>query len=87
MATPVSTVKALDPHHLYMGFWIVINWWENEEDWRIMSRYVDVVGIDRYATNYDDAQVQLLFGLVRVPSEPPRVGARRHAPNGPVRTR
>ncbi|MFY0573859.1 carbohydrate-binding protein [Cystobacter fuscus] len=63
-----TTVKALDPNHLYMGFWIVFNWWENEEDWRIMTRYVDVIGFDRYAFTYDNAQVQRLFGEADKPA-------------------
>ncbi|HEX8535866.1 MAG TPA: hypothetical protein VF664_00280, partial [Cystobacter sp.] len=63
-----TTVKALDPNHLYMGFWIVFNWWENEEDWRLMTRYVDVIGFDRYAFTYDNAQVQRLFGEADKPA-------------------
>jgi hypothetical protein len=57
-----ATFKKLAPNHLYMGFWIMPGWWESEDDWRIMARHVDVIGLDRYAFNYDNAQVQRLLG-------------------------
>lgn len=43
------TVKATDPNHLYLGFWISIGWWVNDEDWRLIARHCDVVGYDNYS--------------------------------------
>ena len=43
------TVKAIDPDHLYLGFWISIGWWVNDEDWRLIARHCDVVGYDNYS--------------------------------------
>lgn len=43
------TVKAADPNHLYLGFWISIGWWVNDEDWRLIARHCDVVGYDYYS--------------------------------------
>ena len=47
-----QTVKSIDPNHLYLGTWLVIGWWENEEDWRIIARHCDVMSYDRYALAY-----------------------------------
>ena len=63
-----NTFKSLAPNHLYMGFWIVLGWWEHEEDWRIMARHVDVIGYDRYGFSYDDARLQRLLGEADKPS-------------------
>lgn len=46
------TVKELDPNHLFFGFWIGIGLWENEEDWRMMAQFTDVVGYDRYSDEF-----------------------------------
>ena len=43
------TVKAIDPNHLYLGFWIAVGWWENEEDWRLIAKHCDMVGYDNYS--------------------------------------
>jgi len=43
------TVKTIDPNHLYLGFWISIGWWVNDEDWRLIARHCDVVGYDYYS--------------------------------------
>jgi len=48
------TVKAIDPNHLYLGFWISLGWWENEEDWRLIARHCDVIGYDHYSRAYDN---------------------------------
>ena len=47
-----ETVKEIDPNHLYLGFWITVGWWENEEDWRLIARHCDVIGYDRYRNVY-----------------------------------
>lgn len=49
-----TTLKALDPNHLYLDNWIVPTWWESEEDWRIHARHLDVIGYDRYARQFAD---------------------------------
>ena len=56
-----QAVKALDPHHLYAGFWIVPGWWENEEDWRLIARHCDVIGYDNYAFGFADARLTRLL--------------------------
>ncbi len=61
------TVKSLDPDHLYLGFWLSIGWWENEDDWRTISRHCDVVGYDRYAFSFADAS---FTGLIRQAGKP-----------------
>ncbi|MCC6731312.1 MAG: hypothetical protein IT208_18460 [Chthonomonadales bacterium] len=62
------TVKSLDPDHLYLGFWIVPGWWENEEDWRLAARHCDVVGYDRYAEGFADASFAQLLGELDKPA-------------------
>jgi len=42
------------PLPLYLGFWIVPVWWENEEDWRLGARYCDIISYDRYADVFAD---------------------------------
>lgn len=55
------TVKAIDPNHLYLGFWISIGWWVNDEDFRMIARHCDVVGYDRYSDSFaDPALVRLM---------------------------
>jgi hypothetical protein len=54
------TVKEIDPNHLYLGNWIVPNWWESEDDWRIIARHCDVIGFDRYAAEWEDELVTRL---------------------------
>lgn len=56
-----STVKELDPNHLYFGFWVVPGYWENEADWGLMARHCDVIGYDRYAETFSDEQLRRLF--------------------------
>lgn len=56
-----KTVKALDPNHLYAGFWIVPGWWEDEEDWRLIARHCDVIGYDNYAFQFADARLTRLI--------------------------
>jgi len=56
-----SAVKTIDPNHLYLGFWIVPNWWVNDSDWALIAAHVDVIGYDRYADQFaDDAFSKLL---------------------------
>ncbi|MDQ3812469.1 MAG: hypothetical protein M3347_00805 [Armatimonadota bacterium] len=55
------TVKELDPNHLYLGFWIVPGWWENEEDWRLIARHCDVIGYDYYGFEFADERLLRLL--------------------------
>jgi len=48
------TVKTIDPNHLYLGFWIAIGWWVNDEDLRMIARHCDIVGYDRYSDSFAD---------------------------------
>jgi len=41
--------KEVDPNHLYLGFWIVPDWWVSDEDWNLIAPNVDVIGFDRYS--------------------------------------
>jgi hypothetical protein len=54
------TIKAIDPNHLYLGFWIVPGYWENEDDWALIARHCDVIGYDRYALNFADGLLNRL---------------------------
>jgi hypothetical protein len=65
------TIKELDPNHLYLGFWIVPGWWEEEEDWRLIARHCDVIGYDRYSRTYPSA---LLARLQRETDKPTLCG-------------
>lgn len=47
-----ETVKSIDKNHLYLGFWIVPGWWQNESDWDLIAPYCDVIGYDRYSDLY-----------------------------------
>ncbi|MDR3689100.1 MAG: hypothetical protein P4L46_06950 [Fimbriimonas sp.] len=44
-----AAFKSVDPNHLYFGFWIVPDWWVNDEDWNLIAPNVDVIGFDRYS--------------------------------------
>ncbi len=61
------TVKEIDPHHLYFGFWIVPGWWENEEDWLLSAKHCDVLGYDRYARDFADDWMQRLIARIDKP--------------------
>ena len=62
-----ETFKKVDPNHLYLGFYIIIGWWENEDDWRISAKYCDVVSYDRYAPDFSD---ELMDRLVKEADKP-----------------
>ena len=47
-----ETVKAIDKDHLYLGFWIVPGWWQDESDWDLVAPWCDVIGYDRYSDAY-----------------------------------
>lgn len=55
------TVKEIDPGHLYLGFWIVPGWWEDDEDWRLIAAHCDVIGYDLYAYTFADDHFKRLM--------------------------
>jgi len=55
------TIKTIDPNHLYLGFWISIGWWVNDEDFRMIARHCDVVGYDRYSDSFADSDLARLM--------------------------
>ncbi len=55
-----ETIKGIDPNHLYLGNWIVPGWWVNEDDWRLVAPYCDVIGYDRYSVDYNDERLARL---------------------------
>ena len=75
-----QTVKAIDPNHLYLGFWIVPGWWQNEEDWRLITPWCDVIGYDRYAPTFADAAFD---ALVRESGKPVLCGEFSFPPDYP----
>lgn len=64
-------VKGIDPHHLFMGWWLVPKWWQNESDWKLQAAHVDVLGIDYYANALDDPQV---LGWIKNSPKPVLIG-------------
>ena len=65
------TVKVIDPNHLYFGFWIVLDWWQNEANWSLIAPYCDVIGYDRYAATFS---FQLLNTLMKQTGKPTLCG-------------
>jgi hypothetical protein len=39
----------------------VPGWWEDEADWRLIAPYCDVIGYDRYASEFADDRLQRLI--------------------------
>jgi hypothetical protein len=78
-----TTIKDIDPNHLYIAPWIVPWWWEDEEDWRVQARHCDIMGYDRYAMSYHDPPMDALRAEIDVPtfcgefSFPPTYGFER----------
>ena len=59
--TVYQTVKAIDPTHLYLGWWIVPNWWVNDEDWRMQAANTDVIGFDYYVPKFVEPYLDKLI--------------------------
>ncbi|HEY3269479.1 MAG TPA: hypothetical protein VGM37_21405 [Armatimonadota bacterium] len=78
-----ETVKKIDPNHLYLGFWVLPGWWENEADWSLIGAHCDVLGYDRYAAEFSDANMDRWMAKTGKPvlcgefSFPPFAGGRR----------
>jgi hypothetical protein len=62
-----DTVKSIDPNHLYFGFWIVPGGWQNEEDWRLIAPWCDVIGFDNYSDRFAEPS---LAELIRETGKP-----------------
>jgi uncharacterized protein (TIGR03437 family) len=62
-----QTIKAIDPNHLFFGFWIVPGWWVNATDWQLQAAHVDVIGYDYYSPVFEDS---LLQGLASSTAKP-----------------
>ena len=66
-----QTIKAIDPNHLFFGFWIVPGWWVNATDWQLQAAHVDVIGYDRYSPVFEDSQLR---GLAQSTAKPMFLG-------------
>lgn len=62
-----TTVKKIDPNHLYFGNWVTPNWWENENDWKLSSANCDVVGFDWYAETFHKEPAGHLIAALNKP--------------------
>lgn len=78
-----KTVKDLDPNHLYFGFWPVPGYWVNENDWRWVAPYCDVIGYDFYSAGFADEPAGRLIQELKKPvlngefSHPPNYNGQR----------
>ena len=78
-----DTVKSLDANHLYLGYWIVPGWWQNESDWSLIAKHCDVIGYDHYAETFVDPSIEKLIAQTDMPvlcgefSYPPTYGGER----------
>ncbi len=66
-----TTIKGIDPNHLYLGFWIVPGWWVNSTDWTLLAAHVDVIGYDRYSPMFQDSFME---GLAKSAAKPMLLG-------------
>lgn len=63
-----NSVKGIDPHHLYFGFWIVPGWWADPSDWATAAAHVDVIGYDRYSDQFADDPFAKLLASIDMPA-------------------
>jgi hypothetical protein len=66
-----DTIKGIDPNHLFLGWWLVPYWWQNESDWKLQGAHVDVMGIDYYNHSFTDPT---LLRWIRESGKPVIVG-------------
>ncbi len=52
-----TTIKQIDPQHLYLGFFIQIGGFTTLADWTLLGENCDVIGYDRYAYGLTDDRV------------------------------
>ena len=55
------TMKELAPNHLYFGHWILPTYWQNENDWRQIASYCDVIGFDLYEDDFAQEKLQRMI--------------------------
>jgi hypothetical protein len=60
-ATLYQTTKTIDPNHLFLGWWIVPDWWVNSQDWMMQAANTDVVGFDYYVPQFLDSYLDILI--------------------------
>jgi len=63
-----DTVKGIDPNHLVIAPWCAPGWWESDQDWYLQARHSDLMGYDRYAMSYEDADMARLKAGIDVPT-------------------
>lgn len=69
--TVYQTVKTIAPHHLYLGMWIVPDYWVNSHDWEINAPNCDVIGFDYYVPKFLSKE---LDSLIRASNKPVILG-------------
>ncbi|HUB79761.1 MAG TPA: hypothetical protein VMB03_13235 [Bryobacteraceae bacterium] len=66
-----STVKTIDPNHLYLGSWIQpkiqVKRTPPAPDWPIAAANCDVIGIDYYNSSFSEADVETLIASTNKP--------------------
>ena len=64
-------MKSIDPNHLFLGWWIVPNWWINSQDWVMQAANTDVVGFDYYVPKFVEPY---LDALIQAAGKPVLIG-------------
>ncbi|HEX2950751.1 MAG TPA: hypothetical protein VHV83_14485, partial [Armatimonadota bacterium] len=59
-----TTVKSIDPNHLYFASWVCNN---VDTDWRLQGKYCDVLGYDHYGYSFDENRYTRLFQEINKP--------------------
>jgi len=77
--TIYQTVKAIDPHHLYLGAWVDPGYWVNPTDWSLIAANTDVIGFDYYALQF--ASTWDVASLIQTAGKPVMVGEFSFPPN------
>ncbi len=62
-----TTVKSIDPNHLYFGFWLAVGWWQNPSDWSLIAPWCDVIGYDFYNRHFANAEFNQLITQTKKP--------------------
>jgi len=55
-----TTMKSIDPNHLYLGCYICPGCQLNDANWPIIAAHCDVMSYDRYTSNYEDGSLARL---------------------------
>ena len=63
-----TTVKSLDPNHLYLGCYICPVCPQNDGNWRLIAAHCDVMSYDRYTASYEDGSLARLQREVGKPT-------------------